>query len=342
MWVNLSYIVSALSTSMAPNRHIYIKNMTLHLRILTTCMLLCMLVSKLHAQESPILQRTLSHAFKQLDRTSEWKQVASIDIQFDTFHPQGFALLNDHLFISSVEIRERTRRYKSPQNGLDRTPGKGKGHIFKIDLAGNLIAHTEIGTGDMYHPGGIDFDGSEVWIPVAEYRPDSRSVIYSMHPDSLIPKERFRMRDHIGGVISDTDNNTLHAVSWGSRRYYSWKVGDLPKNIEQDIVGRLNPAHYIDYQDCQYAGGHTAICSGLAGYYQAETQQHFALGGLELIDLKASRPIHQIPFPFWTSSGLPMTQNPVVLQHVGGVLRLYAMPEDNQSRLYIYEVSVAE
>jgi len=25
----------------------------------------------------------------------------------------------------------------------------------------------------VYHPGGIDFDGVNIWVPVAEYRPDS-------------------------------------------------------------------------------------------------------------------------------------------------------------------------
>ena len=30
----------------------------------------------------------------------------------------------------------------------------------------------------MYHPGGIDYDGRHIWVPVAEYRPNSRSIIY--------------------------------------------------------------------------------------------------------------------------------------------------------------------
>ena len=285
---------------------------------------------------------TLADALKLVDRNTEWQLVSEIDIAFDTYHPQGFALVGDYLFISSVEIIERTSRFAEPVNGLDRTPGKGVGHVFKTDRQGNLIAQIEIGEEDIYHPGGIDFDGTHLWVPVAEYRPDSRSIIYSVHPDSLIPIERFQVQDHIGGIIADTTNQTLHAVSWGSRRYYSWPSDYKPLNQENPLVGSLNPSHYIDYQDCQYTGNHTAICTGLSGYQQPATQTRFALGGIELIDLFLQRPIYQVPFPFWTENGLPMTQNPVVLELQGSVLRLYAMPEDNKSRLFIYEVDLAD
>lgn len=285
---------------------------------------------------------TVADAIKLLDRNTGWQLVSEIDIAFDTYHPQGFALVGDNLFISSVEIIERTKRFEEPVHGLDRTPGQGVGHVFKTDRQGNLLAQVEIGKHEIYHPGGIDFDGTHLWIPVAEYRPDSKSIIYSMHPDSLIPIERFHVQDHIGGIIADTKNATLHAISWGSRRYYSWPSNYAPLNQENPLVGTLNPSHYIDYQDCQYTGNHTAICTGLSGYHQPASQAHFALGGIELIDLFLQRPIHQVPFPFWTESGLPMTQNPVVLELEGSVLRLYAMPEDNKSRLFIFETDLAD
>ena len=291
-----------------------------------------------HAQIRPT---TLADAFKLIDRTTDWSLVAEIEIGFDTYHPQGFALIDDYLFMSSVEVHEKTQRFPVAQGGFDRTPGVGVGHIFKMDMQGTLLARTEIGAGDVYHPGGIDYDGEVLWIPVAEYRPDSHSIIYSMHPDSLNPIERFRIQDHIGGIVANTTDNTLHAVSWGSRRYYSWPRHYTPLDIEEPLTGTLNPSHYIDYQDCQYTGNRTAICTGLAGFYQAATQTRFALGGIELVDLQQNQPIHQVPFPYWTESGLPMTQNPVVLELDGARLRLYAMPEDNSSRLYIFETDLS-
>ena len=92
-------------------------------------------------------------------------------------HPQGMVRFGDSLFLSSVEIIERTERYETPQDGYDRTAGVGRGWVFRLNLDGELQDSAELGEGDIYHPGGIDFDGQYLWVPVAEYRPDSESII---------------------------------------------------------------------------------------------------------------------------------------------------------------------
>ena len=88
---------------------------------------------------------------------------------FRTFHPQGMVKIGETLFVSSVEV-------------IDRDAGKGVGHLFKIDMAGALVADLRLGEGAIYHPGGIDYDGTSIWVPVAEYRPDSRSIVYRVDP----------------------------------------------------------------------------------------------------------------------------------------------------------------
>lgn len=67
-------------------------------------------------------------------------RVATIPLNFVTHHPQGMVKFADRIFLSSVEIIERTQRFESPRDGLDRTPGRGRGHLFEIDLQGNLRA----------------------------------------------------------------------------------------------------------------------------------------------------------------------------------------------------------
>ena len=64
------------------------------------------------------------------------------------------------------------------QDGFDRDTGEGVGHLFKLNMKGNLIADLTLGEGSMYHPGGIDYDGQSIWVPVAEYRPNSRAITY--------------------------------------------------------------------------------------------------------------------------------------------------------------------
>ncbi|MGY4765623.1 DUF6454 family protein [Kribbella sp. CWNU-51] len=58
-------------------------------------------------------------------------------------------------------------KYPVPVDGYDRTPGKGIGHLFVIDRQGNLKKDIRLGEGTAYHPGGIDYDGQNVWVPAA-------------------------------------------------------------------------------------------------------------------------------------------------------------------------------
>lgn len=281
---------------------------------------------------------------RSLTRGSAWTEVGRIPMAFPTFHPQGMVRVGDTLFVSSVEITTPTARYATPKDGYDRDPGRGVGHLFKIDLrpgrAGTLLAATTLGEGTSYHPGGIDFDGTSLWVPVAEYRPDSRSIVYTVDPQTLKATVVLRVADHVGGVVRDTDARTLHGVSWGSRRFYTWPVnadGTVGAPAAKAPAMRLNPSHYVDYQDCQYAGRGAMLCGGVSELRGAAGTTPFRLGGLDLVDLGDGRPLHQIPVPLWTSGGLPMTRNPVWVEPAATGLRVYFMPEDDRSILYVYE-----
>ena len=78
------------------------------------------------------------------------------------------------LVVSSVEVRVRTRRFPQLVDGYDRDVGEGVGHLFKVSLKGDLLTDLTLGEGAIYHPGGIDYDGRYIWVPVTEYRPWSR------------------------------------------------------------------------------------------------------------------------------------------------------------------------
>ena len=100
-----------------------------------------------------------------------------------------------------------------------------------------------------------------------------------------------------------------------------------------------NPSYYVDYQDCQYVGAGEALCAGL-NHYPGNDGSVLALGGVELVDLRDSVPLHQIPVVLRTETGRLMTQNPVEMEAFGDVLRVYFIPEDNRSRLFVYDVRV--
>jgi hypothetical protein len=259
-----------------------------------------------------------------LTRASPWKLVSSLPIGFRTFHPQGMVKIGAVFVVSSVDRDGRT------------------GHLFKIDAGGRLLADLRLGEADMYHPGGIDYDGQDVWVSVAEYRPDSRSIVYRVDPATMKAAEVFRFADHIGAIVHNTDDRTLHGVSWGSRRFYRWTLGADGKVTNATTpppqLRTLNPSHYVDYQDCKYVGGRRMLCTGVTEIRQTPNAAPFRLGGMDLVDLGASRPIHQVPVLLWTPGGFDMTHNPVWVEPSATGLRAYFMPEDDKSILYTYEV----
>jgi hypothetical protein len=199
-----------------------------------------------------------------------------------------------------------------------------------------------LGEGAIYHPGGIDFDGTRIWVPVAEYRPDSRAIVYTVDPLTLKAIEVLRVADHIGGLVHDPDAQALHGVSWGSRRLYRWSPtssGAVGAAAARTPLVRPNPSHYVDYQDCHYAGRGTMLCGGIADLRSARGGTPVRLGGLELVDLGDGRPLHQVPVPLWTAGGHPMTRNPTWIEATDAGVRGYFMPEDDASVLYVYEVA---
>jgi hypothetical protein len=286
----------------------------------------------------------VSERIKKLTRGTQWRQVAAIPVNFNTFHPQGMVKIGDNFYVSSVDIKTPTKRYPALQDGYDRDTGEGVGHLFKLDMKGNMVSDLTLGEGSVYHPGGIDFDGTVIWVPVAEYRPNSRAIIYRVDPATMKATEVLRYGDHIGGIVHNTDGKSLNGVSWGSRRFYRFALDNDGKVTNAatppDQLRVTNTALYIDYQDCKYLGRQEALCSGLNNYQMKKDAPRFPLGGFELVDLAGNRPIYQVPIELWTDSGLPMTQNPFWIEPTATGLRAYFMPEDEKSTLYIYEADV--
>ena len=281
--------------------------------------------------------------FMELTRGSEWTPAGETAVGFDTFHPQGMVKIGDDFYVSSVDIIRKPEKYETPRDGTDRDAGKGEGHLFRIGPDGELLADLTLGEGMMYHPGGIDYDGRYIWVPVAEYRPNSRTIVYRVDPKTMTAEKLFTFADHVGGLVHDTRTNTLHGVSWGSRRLYAWPLGDDGRPANADVAPAelrvMNPAQYIDYQDCHHAGASRMLCGGLNTYRTAPDAEPFRLGGLELVDLSDNRPLWQLPVERWAPSGLPLTQNPFFAQARGEGLRAWFMPDDDRSTIFAFDVA---
>ncbi len=284
----------------------------------------------------------LARDFSAVDRNTKWQLTDKVKLEFPTFHTEGLTFTPDHLFLSAVEILEPTQKYPAPIGGYDRTPGKGIGHLFVMDRQGNLQKDITLGEGDMYHPGGIDFDGTNVWVPVAQYRPDSSAIIYSVNASTLEVTKQFEVNDHIGGIVLDKTTGHLVGNNWGSRRFYEWTL----KGKQTDTWD--NTSYFIDYQDCQYVPSRKMICGGVTNLPQTPTAggtaATYELGGIALIDLRSHNVLHEIPFQQWSTAGHVMTRNPLKLAANGNQLTLWAAPdngeEGNGTELFTYQATV--
>lgn len=280
--------------------------------------------------------------FTAVTRGTAWNLADKLQLKFPTYHTEGIAFAGDRIFLSSVQILEPTVKYPVPQGRYDRSPGKGIGHVFVIDRKGNLQKDIVLGEGDMYHPSGIDFDGTSVWVPVAEYRPNSAAVMYRIDAKSLEVHKQFTVDDHIGGVVRDQATGHLIGQTWGSRRFTEWNLQG------KQLASWDNPGHFIDYQDCQSLAAHKMICGGITNLPQTPTAggatATYELGGIGLLDVRTHELLHEVPFQQWSTAGHVATRNPFKIAADGNKLTMWVAPdngdEGNGTEILTYQATV--
>lgn len=290
--------------------------------------------------------------FQTLGRTTIWKSVANISIEGDTYEPEGMIRLgSDRYIVSAGEYTAPTIPYNATINGTDRTTGAGFAHLIVFDGNGSRIADatlTSIGDTE-YHNGGIDFDGKKIWGTIAQYRPNSTAYVYTSDPSTLEPEKILNYDDHLGGVVHDVCTNKISALNWGSRNASTWDLDDIPEATDPTNVFApppqkvtRNPSYFIDYQDCKFLG-HSSyysnrpimLCGGVATIGSGDAA--FNLGGIALVDVETMVPLAEVPVALQSAQGVPLTQNPIDASVEDGKLRLYLMPDQHDSVLYVIE-----
>ncbi|MBA3975984.1 MAG: hypothetical protein C0504_17395 [Candidatus Solibacter sp.] len=220
-----------------------------------------------------------------------------IALEGETHHVQGIALVGGRFLVTSVD-----------------RPGR-EGWLMEFDGDGKRVRDLKIHDGAMYHPGGFDADGESVWIPVAEYRPKSRSVIQRRSAASFEVMSSFAVPDHIGAVAVGGDR--LYLANWDARTIYEYSFdGRL-------IRARANPTAYR-FQDLKMRDG---VLAGAAPAGDGEKG-----GGAvvwmdpETLAVTGVRPVGR------TDRGTPLVQEGIELRDG----RVYLLPEDTPSRVFVY------
>ncbi|KAL7793890.1 hypothetical protein V8C43DRAFT_280601 [Trichoderma afarasin] len=283
--------------------------------------------------------------FQTLGRTTIWKSIANISFQGDTFEPEGLVRLGpDRYVVSCGEYTEHTQKYPHPINGTDRTPGKGFAHLMTYNGKGERIADATITREgeEEYHNGGLDYDGRWIWGTIAQYRPNSTAYVYKADPYTLKPQTVLRYADHLGGIVHDTTRNRLTTLNWGSRNATVWALKDGAAAVcstKKPKSTTRNPSYFVDYQDCKwlgrsefYNGASVMLCSGVTAL-----DGGYSLGGIALVHTETMQPLAEVPIMLKSALGVRMTQNPMDVSVENGKLRLYWLPDQRNSTLYIYE-----
>jgi hypothetical protein len=159
-----------------------------------------------------------------------------VPLRFATYHVQGLDLTKRYYFATSVD-REQKRAW-----------------LFKIDRkSGQLNSKMDMTDGPLIHPGGIQFDGKYLWVPNAEYRRESRTMIYGIDPNRLEILRSFKVGDHIGAMASD-GKDLLYGVNWDAVHFYVW-------DFDGDQLNKVDSPTSAAYQDIKFCGGRL-LCSG--------------------------------------------------------------------------------
>lgn len=305
--------------------------------------------------------------FLSLSSSTTWNLISKTKMEGDTGEPEGMVRVGDErLFVTSNQYTEATVKYNKTINGTDRTAGAGYSHMLIYDLQGNRIANASLTPpGDLqYHGGGLDYDGRYIWITLAQYRPNSTATIARIDPLNLNMTRLFRVDDHNGGIVHDIFTNELVTLNWNAANGTTWSLNGYPRGFapipdftppSRDVP---NPSFYIGYQDCKFLGHHAMpnlllaqqggagsdtnlnpvrpvmLCGGVA-----TLDNDFSLGGLALVDLQTMQPLWEVPITLTSDLGVTLTENPVDAQVVDGKLRVWFMPDQHNSTLYVYEAS---
>lgn len=162
-----------------------------------------------------------------------------------------------------------------------------------------------------------------------------------MRPDTLVPEPILSVADHQGGAVHDTKSGTVVTLNWGSRKASIWNGHDkppAPPELTRPKAEVKNPSSFVDYQDCKFLGRYelygtrpVMLCSGVADL--ANTR----IGGLAIVDMETMVPLHEVPVTLVSELGAAMTKNPMDVAIVDGKMRLYFLPDERNSTLYVYE-----
>lgn len=220
------------------------------------------------------------------------------------YHVQGLALDRDRLFVTSVDRAGR------------------RGYLHEFDRRTEVMRRRiELTDGPRYHAGGLSISGRSIWVPVAEFRPNSSAVLVEIDAETLQVRRRIAVPDHLGCVAATGD--TLVAGNWDSRQLYVFDLARGTRRVERNP----SPTHF---QDMKFANG-ALVAGGTRDWWNG------TVDWLDWPSLKVRRSLHAGTVgtvrPF--GRGGPYTGEALAIEKRD----LFVVPEDGPSRLFRFRLA---
>jgi hypothetical protein len=214
-----------------------------------------------------------------------------------TYHVQGIEIDANRLWVTSVDTPTR------------------KGYLHEFSLTtGESVRAVEIQDGERFHPGGIASNGKSLWVPVAEYRAGSTSIIQRRRKRTLQLEFQFAVPDHIGCIA--VTPALLIGGNWDSRDFYVW-------NHRGKLLRKIASRTANAYQDMKFNSKHI-VASGLLAD---------RTGAIDWLELSTMQIVHRL-IAGRTDRDASYTREGMGI--VGD--QLFLLPEDGPSRLFVFRL----
>lgn len=152
-------------------------------------------------------------------------------VKHPTHHVQGLCVTDKFFWISSVDR------------------GTKSGWIYKVDRDGlNVVNEKKLVDGPRFHPGGMQLVDHLIWVPLAEYRRHSSTVVLALDANTLAEKRRFQVDDHLGAVAVNAGSR-VYAANWDAKQIYRFDIDGKQQRV-------IDSPTAVAYQDIEYHHGY--------------------------------------------------------------------------------------
>ena len=146
-------------------------------------------------------------------------------------HTQGLEIISSNYFVTARQddvlpkraLLLRTDAHRTDWDVWDITPTDARGDLTPLN-----------------HPGGMQSDGTRLWIPLAESKRNGSSLIRAYPMGGMVAGKplnaevEFPVNDHVGALAVSADRKIVYGANWDTEAVYVW---DFDGRLQRTLKG---------------------------------------------------------------------------------------------------------